>query len=280
MTDASNRKLRLWARVGVAGVAGFTAALMSFAAHAQTTMGAGSNVDQGESRFHVAQAAQSGDDSEMVEASDPGTDDAAFLTLLGLVEGHLRAGIELYRQGAADMAKTHMKHPGDELYMDLEPALAVRNLDGFARPLERLAVAVEGGEPVAAADEAFQAVLQDIGRTRTAAGGDLAARLQSVTSLVRTAAEEYEIAVKEGRVADPHEYQDAWGFVQAAKAQMAGLGEADRQRMGPSFDEITAELDGLDKAWPAVVPPDSVTTDAGLLYAAADRIARVAQAVE
>lgn len=280
MADTSDRKLKLWTRLGTAGVAGFTAASLSLA-HADEAGGADSNPDTPETRYLVAQGGEGGEGGEGSEggeggerglASDPGANDAAFLTLLGLVEGHLRAGIELYRDDAADMAKTHMKHPSDELYADLEPALAARDLDGFAGELERLAVAVEGGQPVAEADAAFEAALQAIERTRAAANGDLAARLAAVTGLVRTAAEEYEIGVTDGRISDPHEYQDAWGFVQAAKAQMAGLDEADRQRMGQGYDEITAELDALDEAWPAVVPPDSVTTDASLLYAAAARI--------
>lgn len=138
---------------------------------------------------------------------------------------------------------------------------------------------MEGGQPVEEADAAFAAVLQDIGQTRAAANGDLAAKLKTVTDLVRMAAKEYEIGVKGGRISDPHEYQDAWGFVQAAKAQMASLSQADRQRMEQSYDEITAELDALDEAWPAVVPPKSVTTDAALLYSGAARIEIAALAV-
>jgi hypothetical protein len=170
------------------------------------------------------------------------------------------------------MAKTHMKHPSDELYVDLEPALAARKIDGFAVPLEQLAVTVEGGKPVGEAEKSFEAVLQEINETRAAAKGKLTAKLKSVTNLVRTAAEEYEIGVKDGRVTDPHEYQDAWGFVQAAKTQIAGLSDEERQRMGKSCGQITQELDALDKAWPSVVPPQSVSTDASLLYAGAARI--------
>lgn len=281
MTESrADQKLKLWTRLGTASVAGLAAASMSVAAHAEAAAGASNTADKSESRYHIAQGGEGGEGGEMAAASDAGADDAGFLTLLGLVEGHLRAGIELYRQGAADMAKTHMKHPADELYIEIEPALAERNIEGFAEPLEKLAVAVESGQPVEDAEEAFQAVLQDIDRIRAAAAGDLAAQLRSVTNLVRTAADEYGIAVKDGRVSDPHEYQDAWGFVQAAKAQMGGLDEADRQRMGQSYQQITAELDALDGAWPAVVPPETVTTDASLLYAGAARIELAALAVK
>jgi hypothetical protein len=279
MTETRDHDPKLPARLAAAGFAGLTAIAMAVAAHADAPDGAAHHADI-ESGYQIAQTSEAGEGGEIAEASEASADDAAFLTLLGLVEGHLRAGIELYRQGAADMAKTHMKHPGDELYVDLEPALAARGLDGFAGPLERLAVAIEGDRPLPDAEAAFAAVLDEIDRTREAAGAGLSATLHSVTNLVRTAAEEYEIAVKDGRVADPHEYQDAWGFVQAAKARMAGLSQADRQRLGQGFDDITAELDGLGRAWPSIVPPESVTTGAALLWASAERIERGALSAE
>ena len=276
MTDTRDHDLKLATRLAASGLAGLTAIAMAVAAQADAPDGE-HHVDMAGSVYQIAQNSEAGD---MAEASEVDADDAAFLTLLGLVEGHLRAGIELYRQGASDMAKTHMKHPGDELYVELEPALAARSLDGFAEPLERLAVTVEGDRPVADAEAAFAAVLSGINRTREAADAALGAKLGSVTSLVRIAAEEYEIAVKQGRVADPHEYQDAWGFVQAAKALMGGLSQTDRQRLRQGFDDIAAELDGLDVAWPSIVPPESVTTDAALLWASADRIERAALGAE
>ena len=45
------------------------------------------------------------------------------LTQLSLIRGHLFVGMELYRQGAVDHAKTHMKHPQDEIYASLRPAI-------------------------------------------------------------------------------------------------------------------------------------------------------------
>jgi len=164
-----------------------------------------------------------------------------------------------------------MKHPSDELYADLEPALAARSQKGFAPSLDKLASAVETGAPVAEVEQAFAAVLADIDQARAAAG-ELPDELRALTELIRTAADEYGAGVKDGKVADPHEYQDAWGFTQAAKSQLAKLSEADRKRLGASYDQIAGELNKLDGAWPALVPPDKVGTDASMLYGAAARI--------
>jgi hypothetical protein len=103
--------------------------------HAQATM--------------VAQANAEGEGGEGGEGGGGGgapqlaTNDAAYLTQLGLIRGHLNVGFDLYQQGEVDAAKTHMKHPGDELYAALEPAFAARGVPGFAKQLETLAAMVQ-----------------------------------------------------------------------------------------------------------------------------------------
>src|SRR5690606_14752630 len=95
-------------------------------------------------------AAYSGGEGEGEGASAPADlsqDDAAYLAHLGLVRGHLWVGVQLYNAGHKGMALTHMKHPKDELYADLEPAFEARNEAGFADVLSALAAAVEAGEP-------------------------------------------------------------------------------------------------------------------------------------
>jgi hypothetical protein len=121
--------------------------------------------------------------------------------------------------------------------------------------------------------------LADIDHAR-AAGTNLLDRLKAITNLVRKAAEEYGEGVKDGKLSDVHEYQDAWGFTQAAKAQLASLSDDDHKRMGASFDEIARELGGLDSAWPALVAPKSITADASMLYGTAARIEIAALAVK
>ena len=94
------------------------------------------------------------------------------------------------------------------------------------------------------------------------------------------AADEYGEGVEDGKIIELREYQDAWGFTQAAKAQLASLSSDDRKRMANSFDEIERELDGLDSAWPTLVAPKSITADASVLYGAAARIEIAALAVK
>jgi hypothetical protein len=235
-----------------------------------------SNLPRGASGFDLAAWAAGGEAGEAGEAGqasqDPATDDVAYLTQLGLVQGHLTVGVALYGQGASDDAKVHMKHPKDELYASLLPALAARKAKGFSDELSALAADVEGGKPAAAAEKDLARAVAAIERARSAAPANLKARLKVVLALTRIAADEYAQGVKDGAVVNRKEYEDAWGFVAVAKSLLEGLSKAERKETGSAYDKIEAELRALAPAWPSVVPPARVETDASLLYAAAARI--------
>ncbi len=61
--------------------------------------------------------------------------------------------------------------------------------------------------------------------------------------------EEYSIAVKDGTVTDPAEYQDAWGFVKVARAIAEDLEGA---------EVVRGALDQMLALWPdnAPIPPE------------------------
>ncbi len=193
-------------------------------------------------------------------APDLARDDMAYLTQLFLTKGHLRVGVELYRQGAFDLADVHMKHPHDELYMDLEPALAARGLPGFADELTALATSVETRQPLTQVEAAHATVVEAIERAAAISGAaDPGQIIRVVGSLMRTAAEEYAAGVEGTRVVEPKEYQDAWGFTQVAIEQLdklSGTGGAASQMAA----DIRTRIDTLAPAWPSVVPPDTLMT--------------------
>lgn len=205
-----------------------------------------------------------GNHSESAEtnasAPDLIRDDVAYLTQLLLTKGHLRVGVELYRQGAFDLADVHMKHPHDELYVDLGPALTARSLPGFADELTALAMSVETRQPVAQVEAAHATVVEAIERAAAIDGAaDPGLVIRVVGSLMQTAAEEYAAGVDGTRVVEPKEYQDAWGFTQVAIEQLDKLSNGG----GPASEvaaEIRTRIDALAPAWPSVVPPATLTT--------------------
>jgi len=202
--------------------------------------------------------------------SNLATDDIAYLTQLGLMRGHLHVGYQLYQAGHLSHAKTHMKHPESELYADIAPAFAARNVAGFATELKALATAVEQdlGKAVVtlAYDKLAFAIANSVAVVKQTSQLP-AEQLKLVMQLLRVAGEEYAIAVVNGKMENAHEYQDAYGFTQIAKVVIANMD-----------DNIEAKqaahgiVEALNPLWPSLIPPETLTTEAGELYGAASKI--------
>ena len=177
---------------------------------------------------------------------DAALDDTAYLTQLGLIRGHLRVGIELYREGRHDHAKRHMKHPEDELYATLAGEFERRDAAGFADELATLAARVEQDADAAAVESAYAALLERIAaaEAKVAAPQDPALHGRVAARLLDTAAEEYGIGVVDGQISEVHEYQDAYGFTQVAIAH-AALADA---------GGLESEIEALAPLWPELVP--------------------------
>jgi hypothetical protein len=179
-----------------------------------------------------------------VVAGDPATDDVAYIRLLGLVRGHLVAFYELYRAGDRDMAMMHVKHPESELYASLTPAFAARGKPGFADELRALAAAAEGGD----IDGAYNAAVEAINAHLPAAKP--ASQILAISAMVRTAADEFDIGVEDdGVIVNAHEYQDAYGFLVAARDMLAGLDASDvdvAEAVGQAHEQIEASLASFD----------------------------------
>jgi len=213
-----------------------------------------------------------GEGGEGGGAADLTRDDAAYLGQLGLVRGHLWVGVQLYKAGHKDMALTHMKHPGDELYSGLKPAFAARDEEGFAAALSALADAVEQEQSVEVVEQRHRELEAGIADAENLQSASLKVALGSIERMVRTAAEEYAIGVRNGEIVNAHEYQDAYGFVEAAKARLALLNEVQRQESPDAVAEVEAQLNTVASLWPALVPEGNVEGDASTLYGAAARI--------
>lgn len=210
-----------------------------------------------------------GEGATTAEAIDS---DAAYLAGLSFIRGHLNVGVNLYRENALDASATHMKHPADELYTSLEPALEARGAKGFAAQLEALAVAVEQQQGAAAVEAAYADLLEAIALAEAAVKDVDAATVAAViVNLVRTAAEEFDIAVGEGGVLEnEHEYQDALGFVRTASEWVPTLARLTQN--ADAVAAIEAQIALLLPVWPGLRAPERLETAPSVLHGAADRI--------
>ena len=207
-----------------------------------------------------AQAVDSSRLAEEVTASnqakvDLTTDDAAYLTQLGLLRGHLLVGFELYRRSIPEMSETHMKHPKEELYSDLIPAFESRGCDGFADELTELASVVASRAATEVVTSKFELLSAAIRQCEGVAEyEDQAVVIQVVRNLLRNALIEYEIGVIDGSIDNVHEYQDAWGFTQIARnyARSPAFLENDEGRLVTR--QLQNLISSLEPLWPSLNP--------------------------
>jgi hypothetical protein len=207
---------------------------------------------------------------ELIRSGDPADDDVEYLYRLGLMRGHLAAFIELYRAGSYDMALTHVKHPESELYADVVPAFAARGKVGFADELTKLAGAADARGDVEPVYEQAISAIRD-----NAPAGDVKTTLLAVSVMVNTAAEEFEIGVDDaGAVVEPHEYQDAYGFLVAAREMLAEEETGDinaGEAIAIAHEQIDLSLASFDG-----LVVDETAGIAATLYGASEQIESVA----
>lgn len=217
--------------------------------------------------------AEGGEGGESGHVMDLGveTDDAGYLAAIGLIEGHLTSGLTLYRIGENDLAITHMKHPKDEIYTSLAPMIESRGVAGFEPQLSALATAVEAGAPIAEVETLFEELL-----IATAIAADIdasdRAKFDALVTLSRTAANEYAVGVVDGKVADLHEYQDAWGFLQIVTQRAAILADDPKEAVAKAANAVLDAVAGTEAAFGGITATESMTAGPDALFGAAARI--------
>ncbi len=191
--------------------------------------------------------------------------DTEYLVRLGLMRGHLLVGHELYGLKALDAARSHSKHPTDELYAGMENELAARNTTGFGDELTAHALASQG-EDAAAVSAAYATLAGAIARAEAAVETSPAMLVDVIVALLREAAAEYAIGIVDGRLSNAHEYQDAYGFTRVALSWARSDGSDE------VLGRIADRIEALKDMWPSIVPPDELQQKAARLYGAAAEV--------
>jgi hypothetical protein len=259
------KAVQLWMSLGIA-------VLLGAAGTACVDPGGEATRDSGRASETAAGSDPASSESSAAgDAADPVSDDVEYLHQLGQARGHLIAFTALHRLGAHDMAMTHARHPESELYRDLAPAFAARGKPGFAAELTALADAVEeGGNVDAAYAEVANAISENEPET------DFVTRLMAIAALTRTAGEEFAIGVaQDGTVVNAHEYQDAYGFLTAAREMLTRTEAADAREaraLALADEQLGFALAEFDQ-----LTADRVEGDASVIQQAAARIGTEAE---
>ncbi|AWL13246.1 hypothetical protein HMF8227_02797 [Saliniradius amylolyticus] len=256
-------KRRVWA--------GVSAALLGTVATSNTAMSQDNPILKQESAIYSFWEGEGEGEGEGGSV-DLRSDHGEFLARLGLVRGHLWIGMQLYQNGHTDMAKTHMKHPKDELYSALVPAFKARNLPGFAEELTALSQSVMQEADPEQVEINYQALQQAISQNEQVDQYDAETVLISIAKMLRTSADEYAIGVEQGELVNAHEYQDALGFKTVALARLNAMNEVQKSDYAGDLQQVRALIDDLSDFWPDITPEGELDGDISRIYATAARV--------
>ena len=179
---------------------------------------------------------------------------------LAFMTGHVKAGLALYRAGDAEAAAPHLLHPVSETHESERAGLDALGFD--ASLFETVSAALKNNQPASEIEPQLAAAEANLLAVAEAAGGDEAEIIQYLMDVI---VEEYSIAITDGAVSDPGEYQDAWGFAVTAKERATAMG-------GENADLI-AEIDTLIALWPAAPIPAANPTPVGQVIAQTSKVA-------
>lgn len=180
---------------------------------------------------------------------------------VAFMAGHVEAGLALYRAGDAKAAAPHLLHPVSETHADERAGLDALGFDPSL--FQTVSQALEEGKPASDIEPQLKAAEANLAEVRNKAGGD---PKETIAFLMDTLAAEYKVAVTGGKVSDPGEYQDAYGFAVVAK-DLAGELQED------ATTKVEGEIDELIALFPSAgpIPPDQ-PAPVGQVSALASRV--------
>jgi hypothetical protein len=116
-------------------------------------------------------------------------------------------------------------------------------------------------------------ILTAVAQARDAAvASDPKDDFMAISHLIRKAGDEWSEGVVEGGINELHEYQDAWGFVQAARARASALATSPDTTVKAAAEASLAALAELAPALPGVTPEGPIGGESALFASAAAKI--------
>jgi hypothetical protein len=188
---------------------------------------------------------------------------------LAQVRGHLGVGLELLRAGDPAYANVHGAHPVVELLEVLTDGVSTAGGD-VAALSTAIEAAADAFQHHASDAETVEAAVEAAAEATVVATDEVAgdsAALPSYTGsviadLLAIMGAEYGASTADGEFVNIPEYQDAYGFLQEAKAMYATIQESVAERSALDARLIEEAFASLDVAMPGPVPQDvSVSPD-------------------
>lgn len=212
------------------------------------------------------------------QAPQAAAPDIAFAHQIALVRAHVATGDELVQKGDWGLAYRHFMFPVEEVYAAVRLDLRTYKTPPFDFALKALARTVKARNA-----KQYPAALQKVRAALAAADAGLKARqpdwpsfqsfqLRVTVALLRTAPDEYDDAVVDGRIARPISYQVARGYVREAERMIDGVADALAAKNPEALREVRDNLAQLKETFAALNPPKQPPQD---LTRVIERVARI-----
>ena len=196
--------------------------------------------------------AQPGAPAQLAQAVDPVKAQRALLANLVLLRGRLITGRELYQfAGNRALAARHLGANLNSRMAQIEPVLSKAGAKPLQDAIDALAAVAKSGGDFAAFEAGYARVMDETVKAEGAVtDGRLASPefvLSAVAEVVEHAAEDYDAAVKDGKVAVPKEYEEVFGYNLAVVRTWQRL----NLKASPALQQ---DLALLERAVPSPVP--------------------------
>jgi len=208
-------------------------------------------------------------EGEGAAAVDP---EIQLLTDLSFMQGHAYAGLKLYEMGETELGVEHIGHPITEKYDAVAGAVERMGYSDLKGQLETMSEAAEAGKSADELASLYDEVAATLESIRDETGGGAASQLKALALLTRIAADEYQIAFKDGEMVNAQEYQDAWGFMQIVKQEARELAESDDAQVAEAAEAILGHAEAAEGVFAGVTGDGIAEPDASSIYGAAARM--------
>jgi hypothetical protein len=205
------------------------------------------------------------------------TPDVAYLARLAIVEGHLRAALDLYRKGLVDEAVGLSYHPEAEMMDDVRADLAAHAAADITPAMTAFSATLEAAAPVPEVEAALAAVQSAIAAAMAPKAGDLRVRFDTLTALLRAAASEYASSTEGGSVGDVMAYHESHAFIATARSLAAELALVPAAK--DAADRALAAMAEADGAFGDMSLATYLVSDPAILLAVAARVELIASSV-
>jgi hypothetical protein len=223
------------------------------------------------------ESAQGGEGGEGGEAGiDTGNPDVDYMTVLGLMKGHLNAAQELIALKNYEQAEPLVGQSIKALYGDIETVLPQKGVKDFKPTLNQLHESIQSApdspevqtlleESLASIDDAIAAIPKEQINSPEFV-------IDVMVEMLNNAATGYQAAISNNQFVKVAEYQNSKGSVDYAEKLYQTVAEQKSQADPEGHKTITDSLAELKTAWPSIEPPKAPIKQPGEVQALVSQI--------